>query len=875
MAFFPQFDWRSSLSLNSPSPSLLFIDAGVDDSQLLLNGVAAGTEVYRLDRGQDAITQITQTLSGRRDIASLQIVSHGRSGGLQLGESWLDLQTLPSYVNQLKSWSAALSADADMLLYGCDVAAGEAGRSFVDLLAQVTGADVAASDDLTGSAALGGDWDLEVQTGSIESALQMSAEFQSRHQFILAPGDLDTSFGIGGETFFTPILPSVVIDNNDRIVVASSPLEGGFALTRYTNTGALDGTFGTGGQLISSFGSSLFGRNEDRYSSLAIDASDRIVVAGTNRRRTFNNSEDEYSDFALARYTNTGTLDETFGAGGTVIASTGFRHNSITSLAIDESGRIVVAGISSQNKSEGDSDFVLARYTNGGILDNTFGVGGSVSVPMGIGNYVWGDVTIDASGQIMAGTWVNNGDNYVPVLLRYTSNGMLDMAFGMGGMVNAPIITDNEYYGGFALDSNGRIVILGGVDNNNNYDFTIVRYTSMGDLDETFGIGGKVDSSSSNVNGRYSDLVIDDNDRIILLDSRSTSEGSLVRYTSTGVLDSRFRAEPLISPIITIDGITTSNGSHVPTDLVIDTSGRIIVVGFFSTFGGGFATRFQGSDGELTFKLDSFARNATTQAVVNFYLDPVTQLQTSRNLTYSSSFGTLVGQTVTLGSEWTIAAVADFNRDGIDDVLLHTQSGDEVKLWTIGPNAQVTAIQAITGSDGNILKTGNLNWKVMGFVDVDRDNILDIVWHNPISDEVGFWLMNSNGVSVRSYDYLRDATGAILKTGNPLWQVKGVADFDGDGDVDLLFRLPELNQTAIVRLNGPIVTDAQYITTNADATLQIRGVADRDGDRIPDIYWQSPDQRKVLVQTIKFQGGKWLTDDFALADPTLPLPIAA
>jgi hypothetical protein len=182
MTIFAALDQSSSLQIPVPksvlditsssqlSRSLLFIDSGIADVQTLVNG-ASGAEVHLLRSGEDAIAQITQTLMGRSGIESLQIVSHGRSGALQLGETWLDSQSLPGYVGALKSWGAALSASADILLYGCNLAQGAAGQGFVNLLAQATGADVAASDDLTGSAALGGDWDLEYATGAIETTL--------------------------------------------------------------------------------------------------------------------------------------------------------------------------------------------------------------------------------------------------------------------------------------------------------------------------------------------------------------------------------------------------------------------------------------------------------------------------------------------------------------------------------------------------------------------------------------------------------------------------------------------------------------------------------------------------------------------------------
>lgn len=162
------------LSVNRPnqsSRSLLFVDSGVADYQMLVAGVSASTEVYILDSSQDAVTQITNTLLGRNDISSLHIVSHGEAGELSFGTGKLNLSDLPEYAAQLQSWGKALTDDADILLYGCNVAQGELGKAFTSILSQLTGADIAASDDLTGSIKLGGDWDLEVQTGLIETAI--------------------------------------------------------------------------------------------------------------------------------------------------------------------------------------------------------------------------------------------------------------------------------------------------------------------------------------------------------------------------------------------------------------------------------------------------------------------------------------------------------------------------------------------------------------------------------------------------------------------------------------------------------------------------------------------------------------------------------
>jgi hypothetical protein len=89
-----------------------------------------------------------------------------------------------------------------------------------------------------------------------------------------------------------------------------------------------------------------------------------------------------------------------------------------------------------------------------------------------------------------------------------------------------------------------------------------------------------------------------------------------------------------------------------------------------------------------------------------------------------------------------------------------------------------------------------------------------------------------------------------------------LGDFDGDGDTDLLFRLPELNQTAIIRLQGKTFVDAQFLGTSPDSSLVIRGVGDYNGDRIADIYWQTPQNDRVVVQPLKFQAGRWVSESF-------------
>jgi hypothetical protein len=171
---------------------LVFIDAAVDDHQTLVSDLLANSdesrniEVVVLDGERDGVEQISEALNGYQGLDAVHIVSHGNDSGVQLGDAWLSQDNLDDYRDALGNWADALSGDADLLFYGCNLAGGEDGRALIGALAELTGADVAASEDLTGSALLGGDWDLEHQAGEIEAVLAFSAKAQQSWQGVLA-----------------------------------------------------------------------------------------------------------------------------------------------------------------------------------------------------------------------------------------------------------------------------------------------------------------------------------------------------------------------------------------------------------------------------------------------------------------------------------------------------------------------------------------------------------------------------------------------------------------------------------------------------------------------------------------------------------------
>ena len=165
--------------------TVVFIDPNVTDWQNLVNGVEPGSLVFIIDQTRDGIRQITDKLAALTDIDSVQIISHGGEGSLSLASTQLNSANLNSYSSQLQQWGQSLTTTGDILLYGCDVAGGVIGKAFVQQISQLTGADVAASDDWTGSAALGGDWLLEYATGLIEAPLALQIQAMEAYNSVL------------------------------------------------------------------------------------------------------------------------------------------------------------------------------------------------------------------------------------------------------------------------------------------------------------------------------------------------------------------------------------------------------------------------------------------------------------------------------------------------------------------------------------------------------------------------------------------------------------------------------------------------------------------------------------------------------------------
>ena len=173
------------MNLSTPNKQIIFVDPSIQNYQNLIEGADANAKIVILDDKRSGLEQITKALASESGIEAVHVVSHGNQGSLKLGAEVLNEKDLGNFSQKLKQWGQALTQNADILLYGCSIAKGEAGLKFVKHFSELTGANIAASATPTGRAKLGGDWNLEVQIGDISTPIAFNANTLKTYSGIL------------------------------------------------------------------------------------------------------------------------------------------------------------------------------------------------------------------------------------------------------------------------------------------------------------------------------------------------------------------------------------------------------------------------------------------------------------------------------------------------------------------------------------------------------------------------------------------------------------------------------------------------------------------------------------------------------------------
>ena len=402
-----------------------------------------------------------------------------------------------------------------------------------------------------------------------------------------APGDLDLTFGQGGEltTDFkgsNDIANAAALQPDGKIVtvgirfVGSSAVTGDFLVARYNPDGTIDKTFGQGGRVITDFGMT------ESASAVAIQPDGKIVVAGgTYPGFPFQGF------YALARYNSNGALDTSFGNNGLVITTFNSEGAFASALALQPDGKILAAGTKYINFTSDDSsntDFGIARYNSDGSLDTTFGIGGEVATDFHQANDDAFAIVLQPDGKIIAAGDSSSAATFIDfALTRYLADGSLDTTFGVAGKVETDFGGKNlDQARSVVLQADGRIVAAGTTVSRNGttQQFGLARYNPNGAQDATFGRRGLTTVNFGSAGQTAHSVLLQPDGKLVAVgfsDNESSDSDFLVaRVNNNGSLDSTFgTAGEVRTSLGDLNG--GANGG------VLQADGKIIAVGFNAT----------------------------------------------------------------------------------------------------------------------------------------------------------------------------------------------------------------------------------------------------------------------------------------------------
>jgi uncharacterized delta-60 repeat protein len=381
---------------------------------------------------------------------------------------------------------------------------------------------------------------------------------------------------------------SVAVQTDGKIVVAGYATVGPaaqIAMVRYNVDGSLDKSFNGTGKVITAVGD-----GDCKAEGLALQSDGKIVVAGYS----FKPSGKDRAEFTVLRYNPDGTLDSGFGESGKVTSEIGDSSDSAKSVALQDDGKIVVAG---DTLAPGNNDFAVARYNANGSLDTSFNGTGKATADFSQIDY-GRSVAVQGDGKIVVAGDAERGDHRTFAVARFNANGTADISFNKTGKVTTDFGGGKAEARGVAVQSDGKIVVAGLASPDGTEKFALVRYNLDGTLDTSFGGTGKVLTlvgiSSSNATA----MALQGDGKIVVVGHAVNNSGrdrdfALVRYNADGSLDTRFNGSGKVTTAV------SDHDGHCEA-VALEKGGKIVAAGWVSSGDNSdFAVVRFGADGKL------------------------------------------------------------------------------------------------------------------------------------------------------------------------------------------------------------------------------------------------------------------------------------
>lgn len=571
--------------------------------------------------------------------------------------------------------------------------------------------------------------------------------------------------------------------------------------------GDLDPTFDADGKALTNIGAgTVNGRG------MVIQSDGKIVVAGAT---DLNNPG---SDFVVVRYNTDGTLDTTFDGDGKVTTDFNNKSDAAFGAALQPDGRIVVVGVSGTNND--DKDFAIVRYNSDGSLDTAFDGDGRAVTDFGNLSDAAFSVAIAPTGKIVvAGTTSTRKGDFA--VARYLANGLLDPAFGVGGLVTTDgFCTGNcsdtiDRVRGVGIYPDGRIVVGGDAQRTvlgASVDFAAARYLDSGDPDPSFGsLTGKATLSPSGGNNltMTTAMALQPDGKIVVVGGSASSstqapKGLAVnRFNTNGFFDSSFSGSTS-----TISG--PASISYQLNSVAVQSDGKIVAAGNYGSqfllvryLPTGLRDAFFGNNGIITTEMNPAATSGGAFAIglqadgkivaaghqqsgAGGEIAVARYLAEGCNAAFLSSgdrFFPRVGGTRTLnvlspqGCPWTVVAGASW----VTVVSGSSGTGDGLVTISVAPNTttqQRSTTLTVGGTAVNIVQAPGVGTPRRVKFDIDNDGRADIGTVRVQNDgRIDFYMLSSvfgyrafifNGVQASSLSSFKLAP----------------ADYDGDGTMN-------------------------------------------------------------------------------------------
>lgn len=371
-------------------------------------------------------------------------------------------------------------------------------------------------------------------------------------------GGYDSTFGTGGFNTYNistgaDYADALIVQPDGKAIIAGPPFDGtgndNFVLTRFLTTGFLDPSFGVNGIATVSITT-----GDDRANELLRQPDGKILVCGGINV----NGPGAALDFTVARLLSDGSLDTTFG-GGDGIASVSITSDTEApqALALQTDGKILAGGTTGFGT---DTVFAVTRFTSDGVIDPTFDTDGIWTMNLSTDGSSVSDIAVQSDGKILV-----LGNKYLPssedqALVRLLTDGTLDTTFGTAGLVTTSTSTLGELTRSLLLQTDGKIVAT-------NYRLVLARYLSDGTLDTSFGVGG---IATAGAIGSWWEASLQSDGKIL---AAGATVGRVARINTNGSLDTTFGSQG----IRTMSDSFLSGGARVP---VQHTDGTIFIAGW-------------------------------------------------------------------------------------------------------------------------------------------------------------------------------------------------------------------------------------------------------------------------------------------------------